>query len=204
MSWHKTIRARDDAVAEREGRQPRRLGAILAGGQSRRFGRDKAHALLDGARLIDRVATALGRQCDALVVCGRREAGFACLPDSPQAGLGPLGGLRAALAHARAQGFDEVMSCACDIPDLPLDMARRLGDERAAFDAAVVADQPLVALWSTSLLDALDAYLAAGKRSVHGFVEAVGARRVALEEPLGNINAPAQLEARAAQTAKGD
>ena len=35
------------------------LGAILAGGQARRFGSDKAQALYEGARLIDRVAAAL-------------------------------------------------------------------------------------------------------------------------------------------------
>ena len=36
------------------------LGAILAGGQSRRFGSDKASASLDGKSLLDHVADALG------------------------------------------------------------------------------------------------------------------------------------------------
>eukprot|EP00611_Tribonema_gayanum_P009759 TRINITY_DN19634_c0_g1_i1.p3 TRINITY_DN19634_c0_g1~~TRINITY_DN19634_c0_g1_i1.p3 ORF type:complete len:108 (-),score=11.69 TRINITY_DN19634_c0_g1_i1:38-361(-) len=72
--------------------RPVRLGAILAGGQARRFGSDKAQALYEGARLIDRVAAALAAQCEAVVVCGREEAGFACIPDWPESGLGPLGG----------------------------------------------------------------------------------------------------------------
>ncbi|HSF13587.1 MAG TPA: NTP transferase domain-containing protein, partial [Erythrobacter sp.] len=58
-------------------RRPRRLtkllGAILAGGQARRFGSDKAQALYQGARLIDRVASALAAQCESVIVCGREE-----------------------------------------------------------------------------------------------------------------------------------
>ena len=51
--------------------RPAILGAILAGGQARRFGSDKAQALWRGRRLIDHVADALGSQTTALVVCGR-------------------------------------------------------------------------------------------------------------------------------------
>ena len=61
-----------------------------------------------------------------LVVCGREEPGFRCIPDWPEAGLGPLGGLAAALRHAGEQGFSRVLSAGVDAPDLPHDLAAML------------------------------------------------------------------------------
>ena len=75
------------------------LGAIIAGGKARRFGSDKAHALFAGERMIDRVAKALKAQTQELIICGREETGFSCIPDRPQEDMGPLGGINAALAQ---------------------------------------------------------------------------------------------------------
>ncbi|MFM9978832.1 MAG: NTP transferase domain-containing protein, partial [Sphingomonadaceae bacterium] len=44
-----------------------RLGAIIAGGQSSRFGADKAQAMLDGRALLEHVADRLDAQCDAVI-----------------------------------------------------------------------------------------------------------------------------------------
>jgi hypothetical protein len=71
----------------------RTLGAILAGGRSRRFGSDKALARLGGERLIDRAAAALRPQVDRLIVCGRVMPAMVCVADRPSPDLGPLGGL---------------------------------------------------------------------------------------------------------------
>jgi molybdopterin-guanine dinucleotide biosynthesis protein A len=169
--------------------KPLYLGAILAGGQARRFGSDKAQALFEGARLIDRVATALAAQCDALVVCGREEPGFACLPDWPEAGLGPLGGLAAALRHAEKRGFAHVLSAGVDVPDLPHDLAATLAGE----GAAIVESQPVVGLWPVDAGPALEAFLAGGGRSLYRFADHVAARRVDLPAPLMNVNFPEDL-----------
>ena len=173
----------------RQKRLTERLGAILAGGQARRFGSDKAQALFEGARLIDRVAAALAVQCDGLVVCGRAEPGFTCIPDWPEAGLGPLGGLAAALRHAEAQGFSEVLSAGVDAPDLPHDLAALLSGE----GAAIVESQPVVGLWPVGILPALEAFLSGGGRSLYRFADHVGARRIDLPRPLMNVNRPEDL-----------
>lgn len=166
------------------------LGAILAGGQARRFGSDKAHALFEGARLIDRVAAALHAQCEAVVVCGREEPGFTCIPDWPEAGLGPLGGLAAALRHAEAGGFTHVLSAGVDAPDLPHDLAGLL----AGGGAAIVESQPVVGLWPVSDLPPLKAFLGSGGRSLYRCADALGARRIDLPAPLMNVNRPEDLE----------
>jgi molybdopterin-guanine dinucleotide biosynthesis protein A len=166
------------------------LGAILAGGQARRFGSDKAQALYEGARLIDRVAAALAAQCAEVVVCGREEAGFACLADWPEAGLGPLGGLAAALRHAAAGGFDLVLSAGVDVPDLPHDLVTVLAGE----GAAILESQPVIGLWPAGAGPVLEAFVAGGGRSLYRFADHIGARRVELAAPLMNVNRPEDLE----------
>ncbi|KPF64049.1 molybdopterin-guanine [Porphyrobacter sp. AAP60] len=166
------------------------LGAILAGGQARRFGSDKAHALYQGERLIDRVAAALSAQCDAVVVCGRDEPGFTCIADWPEAGLGPLGGLAAALRHAGAGGFTHVLSAGVDAPDLPRDLAAILAGE----GAAIVESQPVVGLWPVAALPALEAFLGSGGRSLYRFADAIAARQIDLPATLMNVNTPEDLE----------
>jgi molybdenum cofactor guanylyltransferase len=157
----------------------RLLGAILAGGQSRRFGRDKAAALVGGRALIDRVADALGPQVDALIVVGRGD-----IDDRPAPGLGPLGGLCAALDHGARHGFDAVLTAGCDVLPVPDDLATRL-----APGPAVIEGQPLFGLWPTALAARLDAHLAAGgDRSLRGWIAATGARAVALDATLHNVN----------------
>ena len=165
------------------------LGAILAGGQARRFGSDKAQALYEGARLIDRVAAALAAQCAALVVCGREEPGFRCIPDWPEAGLGPLAGLAAALQHAGEGGFSHVLSAGVDVPDLPHDLAASLAGE----GAAIVESQPVVGLWPVETAPVLEAFLAGGGRSLYRFADHIGARRVELPQSLMNVNRPEDL-----------
>jgi len=165
------------------------LGAILAGGQARRFGSDKAHAAWRGRRLIDHVADALGGQTTALIVCGREEPGFGCVSDLPSAGLGPLGGLQAALVFAETHGFTHVLSAGVDCPDLPADLATRLAGE----GAGVVADQPVVGLWPVTATDDLADFIEEGGRALYGFADRIAARRVPLAAPLLNVNRPEDL-----------
>jgi len=165
------------------------LGAILAGGQARRFGSDKAHAAWRGRRLIDHVADALGGQTTALIVCGREEPGFGCVSDLPSPGLGPLGGLQAALVFAETHGFTHVLSAGVDCPDLPADLATRLAGE----GAGVVADQPVVGLWPVTATDDLADFIEEGGRALYGFADRIAARRVPLAAPLLNVNRPGDL-----------
>lgn len=165
------------------------LGAIIAGGKSTRFGSDKAYARYQGKRLIDLVGRALATQCSALVVCGREEDGFTCLSDRPEPGLGPLGGLNAALHYAAANGFDAVLSAGCDIPNLPPNLAEELQGE----GAAIVQSQPVVGLWPFSLAAPLDTYLSDGGRALYGFAESIEARQVQIDPPLMNVNRPEDL-----------
>ncbi len=166
------------------------LGAVLAGGQARRFGSDKAHAVYDGRRLIDLVAEALGTQTTALIICGRKEPGFGCIADSPEPGLGPLGGLNAALTFAETHGFAHVLTCGVDVPNVPTDLLAQLSGE----GAAIVASQPVVGLWPVLVAADLTDFLNEGGRALYGFSDRIGARRVELTQLLLNVNRPEDLD----------
>ncbi len=167
----------------------RTLGAIIAGGQSRRFGSDKALAALDGTPLLDHVAGALGAQTDALVVVGRDWPGLSAIPDRPEPDQGPLGGLCAALHHARDHGFETVLTAGCDILPLPTNLPALLGAANA-----VAKGQPLIGLWQASLADALHQYLATqDDRTMRGWIAISGARTVALDTAFHNFNTPEDL-----------
>ena len=168
---------------------PHRVARQEGVGQARRFGSDKAQALYQGERLIDRVAAALAAQCEGVVVCGRDEPGFACIPDWPETGLGPLGGLAAALRYASGQGFAHVLSAGVDVPDLPHDLAVSLAGD----GAAIVESQPVVGLWPVAAAPVLEAFLADGGRSLYRFADNVGARQVELPATLMNVNYPEDL-----------
>jgi molybdenum cofactor guanylyltransferase len=167
----------------------RLLGAILAGGQSRRFGSDKAQALLDGRPLLEHVADALRPQVEMLVVAGRQWPGIESVTDSPEPGLGPLGGLAGALSHAGRRGFDAVLSSGCDLIGIPVDLAAQLGEA-----PAIVDDQPLLGIWPAALASSLVQWLAnPHNRSVYRFADHIGARCVSLDISVRNANRPEDL-----------
>ena len=167
------------------------LGVVLAGGQSSRFGSDKALAQLAGHTLLARAADLLAGWCEHVVVAGRETAPAPTLPDWPQPGMGPLGGIAAALHLAADQGYDAVLSIGVDAPDLPDNLLALLTPA-----PAYLAAQPVIGLWPVSAVTAIEAILeGTGKHSMRAFAQAIGARAVQLASDPANINTPADLAA---------
>jgi len=166
-----------------------RLGAILAGGKSTRFGSDKAEAMLDGLPLIDHVLASLREQCDDIVLCGREREGMTSIADRPGPDQGPLGGLNAALHQAVDCGHAEVLSVACDNAGLATDLAEQLSPAPAYAEG-----QPVIGLWPAHLAPLLDDWMARqDKRAMMGWIDACGARAVRLKKEPVNINRPEDL-----------
>jgi len=165
------------------------LGAVLAGGQSSRFGSDKALATLHGETLLMRAVDMLSGWCEKVVVVGRPEAPAPTLPDRPRAGMGPLGGIAAALYDARDEGFELVLTCGVDSVGLPEDLPTLLSPA-----PAYLIDQPVVGLWPVSAITAIETILHGdGRHSMRAFAEAIGARAVDLGSKTININTPSDL-----------
>lgn len=165
------------------------LGAVLAGGASRRFGSDKAMALHDGRALIDHAIARLSEVVDALVVCGGQRPGYHAIADEPVPGLGPLGGLCGAMTYAAANRFDAVLTIPCDTPDLPAEALRAL---IATDHAAYLAELPVAGYWPIALHADLAEHLAGDDLSMRGWARRCGA--VATASPvIANINNPSDL-----------
>lgn len=167
------------------------LGAIIAGGASRRFGSDKAIALLGGKALLDHVCDALRSQADAVIVVGREWPGLVSVADRPLPHLGPLGGICAALHHGLAGGYDYVLTAGCDILPLP-DFSKWYG----ANVPTVVESQPLLGCWPCALALDLEKHLQATTNlSVYHWLDHVDANLISLSGVHHNFNTPADLAA---------
>lgn len=162
-------------------------GAVLAGGRSRRFGRDKARFVWEGRPLMGYVLDSLNAAEERFVVAGRDygDFGFPVYPDVIPGG-DALSGLHSALFHARG---DWVAVAACDLPYLTSGYWAYLYDRaRRTKAGAVVAEgptgwiEPLAAFYRKELEPAARAQLEAGDLFLKHLVETARAEIVPWSE----------------------
>jgi molybdopterin-guanine dinucleotide biosynthesis protein A len=167
------------------------LGVVLAGGQATRFGSDKALAELSGRTLLSRAFDALSGHCELVVVAGREEGPGRCIPDWPQAGMGPLAGIAAGLHLAQEEGYETVLTCGVDSVNMPEHLLELLSPA-----PAYLADQPVVGHWPAGAVGEIERVLeGTGRHSMLAFAGAIGARGVKTPAKPANINTPADLAA---------
>jgi len=186
-------------------------GVILAGGQSRRLGRDKASTSLAGRPLALWVAAALAPLVqDILLISNRPELherlGLPLVTDLIP-GLGALGGLLTGLFYAPRP---LVVLTACDAPFLQPELVRLLITTASSrrTQAAVASTErglePLPAAFHSRLFPRLEDHLKSGDYRLRSFLSRCRTRVLTPEEvsradPTGasflNINTPADLRA---------
>ncbi len=169
------------------------VGVILAGGGATRFGGlPKGLQEVEGARIIDRVAAALREVTDELLLVANAPDARHWLPGvrtevDVRRGEGALGGLHAALAHARGSA---VLVVAWDMPYVRAGLLRalRAAGERG-YEAAVPVSEssgrgvePLCAWYAPTCLAAIERRLDGGDRMVISFFDDVRVRRLSAAE----------------------
>jgi molybdopterin-guanine dinucleotide biosynthesis protein A len=159
------------------------LGVVLAGGQSRRFGQDKALARLGDRDLIGHVIAQAQAQAAALAISGRDYGlGLPVIPDAVPS-EGPLTGVLSALLWARAAGFRAVATFSCDAPFFPPDLVMRLAsgmppESACGFAEAGGTRHPVFALWKASSLGRLQEIYPRGIRALQTAQDEIGATAV--------------------------
>ncbi len=147
-------------------------GYVLAGGSSRRLGRDKALLEVGGMTLVERaVRTLEALGLEVRVVCGsedqaRRVQSPAILDRTP--GQGPVMGIWSALHHSDHQ--NNCFLC-CDMPFLPSKLLSKLWSRKRGFHVVVPTDQkgriqPLCGIYSKHCLGVLEDQLERGVLSI--------------------------------------
>ena len=178
------------------------LGAVLAGGESRRFGSPKALAPFRGRPMIAPALEAVSAVAEESVVVTSVEPvarglaaqvpGIRIIPDRVP-GAGPLAGLHAALHHAAARGLEGgVLLLACDMPLASGQLlARVAGEGRESGRPAAVPvgasgrAEPLCAWYSLACLPVVERRLSEDDRSMAGLLDELEPRRVALDPASG-------------------
>lgn len=188
--------------------ESRLVCGLLAGGRARRYG-GRTKGLLDSgqaAAMIDRLigqVTAAG--IERIVIVANDDAAYAgCGPEvigDLRRGIGPLGGIEAALAHFAGKA-DAVLILPSDLPGLSADEIRTLATAYAAAPqkiavAATGKDswQPLCAIVDVGLLGEISAAIDRGERRAWELWRRLGAAVVDFGDTHAffNVNSPADL-----------
>lgn len=181
-------------------------GLILAGGRAQRMGgAEKGLQLLEGMPLVRHVLDRLLPQVSGMLISANRhldryaEFGWPVLPDAID-DAGPLAGIAAGLA---AMQTPWLVAVPCDSPRIPIDLVARLTRGLRGAPAAMAVTgtgaqhrhHAVCCLLSGHLRDPLAAYLAAGGRAVHPWLEHLGCAQVPFESEAAfvNVNTWAQL-----------
>ncbi len=182
------------------------LVLILAGGQSRRMGRDKAELPFEGETMLTSLVHRYGAEYPVAVSV--REPGSYDTAGAPEIvdqypGQGPLAGLQAAF---RQTGAERIFLTGTDLPFGSVELARELlgrAEGDPAGDAWVVRrrdgkTEPLCAVYRKSCLLPAEECLEEGRRSFKDLFQKIIVRYVEermlpgfdLEYLLDNLNTP--------------
>lgn len=180
---------------------------ILAGGQSRRMGFNKALLKVDGRPLIQILSDRMRRLTDSIVISANDPDCYSFL-NIPVvldrfSGHGPLAGLHAAMLEQKSTLY---VLLACDLPNLPISLVEKMILLCDGFDAAIPRTgdglaHPLCAVYRRTCLPYIEQALKKGeKKFIEIFLnKPLSVRWISPEEgpynetDLANINTPDDL-----------
>jgi molybdopterin-guanine dinucleotide biosynthesis protein A len=179
-------------------------GLVLAGGESRRMGQDKAALRLHGRSQVDWAFELLSRHCARVFVSVRpgqladpARASHPAIVDRHE-GVGPIAGIAAAQAEHPTAAW---LVVACDLPFLNDATIQALIAGRGA--QAVTAfrsshdglPEPLCAIYEPQTHEGVEAAIASGKHCPRKFIIQSGGPLLEQPDPaaLDNVNTPDDL-----------
>jgi molybdopterin-guanine dinucleotide biosynthesis protein A len=178
------------------------IGVVLAGGQGRRMGGQKATVLLAGQPLIAYPLQALAEAVAEVRIIAKPDTELPSIAGitvwiEPQSPRHPLIGIIHALALAEGRS---VLVCACDLPLVTPVLLRALCREDPGEAPAVLAGagsevQPLLGCYRPAALELLRALIVDDQIPMRAAAEAIGAKRLEVvdRDELFNVNSPMQL-----------
>lgn len=183
---------------------------VLAGGASRRMGRDKATLRHPRSSLtmVEHVVSAVGTRCGPVFVVAAPGQSLPPLPGATLLrdevrGVGPLLATGRGLRAAAEAGRDLAFVCAVDMPYLSSALIDELAGHAAAGIDVVLPwdgrDHYLAGVYRTGLADRVDALVDGGQRSMRALTDSVVTQRVVLPPTRALLNLNTEAELRGAE-----
>jgi molybdopterin-guanine dinucleotide biosynthesis protein A len=178
---------------------------LLAGGRGSRMNhQDKAWVTHRGRPLIQHVLESLKDQTGHIIISRNRDdsryeaLGYPCVKDKFIDQHGPLAGIVSCLKQVSTP---LTLIVPCDTPSLPANLVEILSSDLNDADIVIASDgkrvQQLIMLARTSVLWEIEHYLAAGRRSVMGWLKTMNYEVAVFDggsDQFENINETTQLE----------
>ena len=188
------------------------LAVVLAGGKSRRFGRDKSQVKLGDKILIDYILTEiLDFYRDILIVANEPikflDSNKITLIKDIRKGLGPLGGVFSAMKWVRdnKKDYEWISTFPVDTPFFKKEHLSKfykeidLNKSKLFFMKSKNTRHNIFGLWSLELFEKLESALNSGDRKVELWANEIGVKTIDFEhennkDPFFNINTIEELE----------
>ncbi len=189
------------------------LGAILAGGQSKRMGKDKLFLELNNKKLIEYTTDKVKKYFKKLIIVTNKnneffaKNNFTTVKDCMKGQLGPLVGILTAMKWAK-ENFTEcnwVATFPCDTPFFPESIIKNFIEESKKKESLILSASShgrkhnIFGLWSLDLYDKLENDLVNKKiRKVQDWTEKNKIKNLEFSfkdyDPFFNINTKEDLE----------
>jgi len=181
-------------------------GIILAGGQNRRMGQNKALVLWKGKRLIDWVFDALSPLCSNIIVSSNEKItapqNSLIVPDRHR-NIGPLAGIEAGLYHSTTN-LNIIVSC--DTPMLTTEFFRHMISMHKSFEISLPVhdgvNEPMIGVYNRSILPIIQNAISSGLFKPPALIKSCNYQEVPIHAGLNfynpdlflNLNSPDDLK----------
>ena len=189
------------------------LGAILAGGKSKRMGKDKLFLELNNKKLIEHTIDKVKKYLKQVIIITNQNNEFfkknnlTTVKDCIEGQLGPLVGILTAMKWAKENGnkYSWVATFPCDTPFFPENIIKSFIQESEKKESLLLSASShgrkhnIFGLWSLDLYDKLKSDLVNKKiRKVQDWTEKNKIKNLEFEfkdyDPFFNINTKEDLE----------
>lgn len=181
-------------------------GVILAGGESSRFGENKALYELRDKSFIEMITTVIEPFCDEIILSGDPDSfamySFNIIPDE-KPNCGPLGGILSTLNYSNTQNHFIV---SCDVPFIKTELVSHLINvHNDQYDCTVVESEtgihPLIGIYNKSCIPTIERLLDQEVYRMSHFLDAIKVQIINIadisgvtEKNVANINSKTDLD----------
>ena len=179
------------------------LGVVLAGGKSKRFGKDKSEATLGGKTLLEYTLDKIKSKFNTIIIVSNNKIikNYITIKDCIEGQLGPLVGALSAMKWIKKNNYSYnwIITFPCDTPFFNISIidkfikVSKLNDSLLYFAKSAEKRHNIFGLWSVKLIETLEKDIIENNhRKVEKWANKIGVKTVNIPydniDPFFNIN----------------